>query len=216
MLPAGRAPSWGRLADDLAVALDALGIDRVSVVGWSNGGIGALAFAARHPHRVTRAVVTGAPAPHEEVPWIPEQFVGFLDQLRQMPSTAVGALAPMLGVSDPAEAIAQMGGGVDDEQALTEPGVRSTLEAMLVEAYRQGGTGVAADIVATNVVPWGFDLAAVQSRVTLLYGGSDAIVPSAHGAWYVARLADAELEVVEGTGHLLPLTHWGRLLEATR
>lgn len=48
-------------ADDLEQVLDALGIDRVAVFGYSMGGMVALSFAARHPERVT-ALVLGATA----------------------------------------------------------------------------------------------------------------------------------------------------------
>lgn len=43
-------------ADDLAAALDALGIDRIVVVGHSMGAFVALAFAHLHPDRVERLV----------------------------------------------------------------------------------------------------------------------------------------------------------------
>jgi len=210
---AGHAPSWAGLADDLAAVLKELGVAKVSVVGWSNGGIGALAFAARHPEFVARVVVVGSPAPHEEVAWIPEEFQPFLAQLREDPPNAVAALAPVMGAT-PADAVANLGGGVDDERTLGELDNRARLEAMLAEAYRQGGIGVATDIVATNVVPWGFELRDVEAPVTLLYGAGDAIISAAHGEWYASRLPRAKLEVVEGTGHLLPLTHWARVLEA--
>lgn len=211
----GQAPSWGAFADDLAEALRTLGIVRAGIAGWSNGGLGGLALAARHPSLVSRLVVAGTPAPHEEVPWIPEEFVPFLARLREDPANAVAALAPMLA-APPEAAVAELGGGPDDARALEDPERRDALQAMLVEAYRQGGVGAATDIVATNVAPWGFDLASVEAPVTLLYGGTDTLVPAVHGEWYASRLPHATLEVVDGTGHLLPLTHWERVLAAAR
>lgn len=212
-LEAGEAPSWARLADDLAYAIKEAGVSKVSVVGWSNGGIGALALAARHADLVARVVVAGTPAPHDEVAWIPEEFQPFLTQLRQDPANAVAALAPAMAAA-PADAAASLGGGVDDERTLGERDNRPRIELMLGEAYRQGGLGVATDIVATNVVPWGFELGDVEASVTLLYGATDALISVAHGEWYASRLPHATLEVVEGTGHLIPLTHWARILEA--
>lgn len=214
-LAEGDTPSWSRFADDLAEGLTQIGVRRVAVVGWSNGGIAALALAARHPTRVSRVVVTGTPAPDDEVSWIPDAYKPMLDQLRLDPAQAVPSLAPMLA-APPEAAIAELGGGVDDERTLSDPDTRAAFEAMLVEAYRQGGTGVATDIVATNVAPWGFELAAVEAPVSLIYGASDAIVPRAHGEWYASQLQDAALEVVEDTGHLVPITHWRTVLDATR
>jgi esterase len=44
-------------ARDLPVALDALGLDRVAVVGHSLGGLAAILFAAAHPERVESLVL---------------------------------------------------------------------------------------------------------------------------------------------------------------
>jgi len=48
-----------RLVDDLEGLLDALGLRTVHLVGFSMGGLTALAFAARHPDRVRTLVVAG-------------------------------------------------------------------------------------------------------------------------------------------------------------
>lgn len=45
---------------DLAAVMDALGVARCALFGWSEGGTIALAFAARHPERVSRLIVFGA------------------------------------------------------------------------------------------------------------------------------------------------------------
>jgi pimeloyl-ACP methyl ester carboxylesterase len=54
---AAAAESPDRHAADLAVLLDHLGIDTVTVVGHAGGGPATVAFAARHPDRVTGMVL---------------------------------------------------------------------------------------------------------------------------------------------------------------
>jgi 2-succinyl-6-hydroxy-2,4-cyclohexadiene-1-carboxylate synthase len=49
-----------RFADDLAVVLDALRLERVALMGYSLGGRAALHFAVRHPERLTALVVESA------------------------------------------------------------------------------------------------------------------------------------------------------------
>jgi len=44
---------------DLAAVMDAVGVHRADLFGWSEGGTIALAFAARYPDRVARLVVFG-------------------------------------------------------------------------------------------------------------------------------------------------------------
>jgi 2-succinyl-6-hydroxy-2,4-cyclohexadiene-1-carboxylate synthase len=58
-LPA-EAYTWGGTLDAVAATLDALGLDRFRLVGYSMGGRLALGFALRHPRRAVRLVVVGA------------------------------------------------------------------------------------------------------------------------------------------------------------
>jgi pimeloyl-ACP methyl ester carboxylesterase len=55
-------------ADAHASLLDALGIDRVAVVGLSAGGPSALQFALRHPHRTAALVMISAVSPLPSLP----------------------------------------------------------------------------------------------------------------------------------------------------
>lgn len=52
--------SFEQLADDFAALLTHLRLDSAYVLGWSDGGIGAVLLALRHPDKVRRLVATGA------------------------------------------------------------------------------------------------------------------------------------------------------------
>ena len=52
--------SYGLMADDMLKLLDSLKIDRVDIVGWSDGGIIGLDLAIHHPERIRRRTGTGA------------------------------------------------------------------------------------------------------------------------------------------------------------
>lgn len=56
---------WSLWAEQLAGTLDALGIERASVLGHSMGGAVAAVFAARHPDRVDRLILADAFYPPE-------------------------------------------------------------------------------------------------------------------------------------------------------
>ncbi len=217
-LPDGAVPTITGYADDAAAALAALGIDDAAVVGWSAGGRVALALAARHPDLVRSAAIIGTPAPHEDVPWIPDEHLGMIEQLTGDPGGATAALAQVFaGMADapPAAAVEMVGAGPADESALAaDPARRSRLEAMLAEAFAQGAVGMAADIVSYTVVPWGLDPTSVGARTTMFYGEGDVMISPAHGEWYVSQVPGAELRLVPGAGHLVALTAWADILAA--
>jgi pimeloyl-ACP methyl ester carboxylesterase len=52
--------NYSRMSDDMVKVLDHLKIDRVDVVGWSDGGIIGLDLAMRHPERIRRLVAISA------------------------------------------------------------------------------------------------------------------------------------------------------------
>lgn len=209
-------PSWAMVANDHVAALDQLGIDRVRVVGWSQGGLAALAMAARHNARVIDATVVGTPAPNDQVAWIPDEFVGFLAMLRNDPSSAVAALAPEFVemAADPNAAVHGLLGGPADEAALDHNGLRQRLEAMLSIAFGQQGLGLAYDIVATNIALASFDLGTIDLPVSLVYGTDDEVVPPAHGVYYRDRLPNTKLSTPRG-GHLAIAAQWPSILAGT-
>jgi len=56
----GQPLSYHQLAGDVVAVLDALKLERASVVGWSDGGVVALDLALTHPTRVAKVVAFGA------------------------------------------------------------------------------------------------------------------------------------------------------------
>jgi DNA-binding SARP family transcriptional activator/pimeloyl-ACP methyl ester carboxylesterase len=74
--PPGAQPLEGRMEDAHAV-LDAAGIERAHVLGWSEGGPLAVLLAARHPERVLSLVLYGTQAcfrQEPDYPWgVPEE-----------------------------------------------------------------------------------------------------------------------------------------------
>jgi pimeloyl-ACP methyl ester carboxylesterase len=206
-------------ADDLAAVLDSLQVERVGVVGWSAGGRVALALAARRPDLVSRLVVVATPAPDDKLPWIADGEREALERLRDLPpAEAHAALCERLDEVVPAdpfdpEALWVLGAGPTDEPVLRAPGVLARLGQMLAAAFAEGARGLAADIAGYCLQPWGFEPAAVEARTLLLYGSHDPIAEPRHGRWWHAQLPDARLEIAPGTGHLLVIPMWTRVLE---
>lgn len=206
-------------ADDIALVLHELGIDRVDVVGWSSGGRVALALAARHPDLVHRVVMQGTPAPHEEIPWIdPVMYDGLLE-LSHLPVDEIRlALTTMFeemsdGVLSDDVLFALLGVSPADNHVLMDLGARERVVSMLRHAFDQGVAGMVDDIMGPNLRPWGFCIENVKASVLLQYGDNDPIAGYAHGAWWRSHLPQARLEMLEDVGHLVAIAGWKRTLD---
>ncbi|MCX4782577.1 alpha/beta fold hydrolase [Streptomyces sp. NBC_01264] len=86
------------MRDDVLAFLDALGLERVDLVGHSLGGVVAYLAAAAQPHRIGRLVLEDAPAPLPREPVIPERPEGEL----AFDWAMVLAVRPQLDRPDPA------------------------------------------------------------------------------------------------------------------
>ncbi len=214
-------PTIAGHAADAARVVEALEAGAVDVVGWSAGGRIAAALAAARPELVRTVAIVATPAHDAEVPWVPEEHRALSAQLRQDPASAVATLqslfAPMVDAlaADDDVAAGQVVGGPPDEALLA---ARPELRRALVEMVRSGSgataAGLAADIAADQIQPWGFDPARVSAPTTCWYGADDAIVSPAHGEWWAARIPGARLTVVDGAGHLVVTPAWPDLLAA--
>lgn len=107
----------------------------------------------------------------------------------------------------------QLAAGPADDAVLAEhPDFAERLDACLTGAFAQGPIGMATDIIAQHVSDWGFDLGDVRQPVTLIYGDADPLITTEHGRHYASVLPKADLQIVEGAGHLVILEAWRRLL----
>jgi pimeloyl-ACP methyl ester carboxylesterase len=205
-------------ADDLASLLDELGLDRVSLVGWSAGGPHALAFAATQPDRVERVVLVSSAAPlhdpgtmaHLDNRW---RAVGLM--ARHAPSlmrptfngTAQSFRRDPEGVID--HSIQAM---VAVDQAVAgRPEIREQLMLAAQDAFRQGGEGIYEDAVAV-ARPWGFELSDVAVPVRLWHGCEDTTWSPSVAEALERQLRQVTSTFVPGAGHLLYLERWADIL----
>jgi pimeloyl-ACP methyl ester carboxylesterase len=208
-------PTRSAVASDLAAVVREIGVDDVALIGWSGGGMFAIEAAAALGSRVRSLSLVCTPAPDDEIRWVPDDFRGLAAHVQSDPEQALAAITEACGfyAEDP-EAVVESDPSPADAEVRARPGIAGALQTMMREGARQGAVGMAADIVAgfhNEPLP----LAAVRTPVRLWYGDADWIGPE-HGRWYADHLADAQLSIVPGAGHLLPLTNWRAILDGSR
>jgi len=190
------------MAADSVGILDALGIPKAHICGASMGGMIAQQIAVRHPDRVKSLTLmmtsTGA---------------------RKLPGPSMKVRGAMLGrPKDPTNVESVIAHYVELYRLIGSPGyppadgyVRSRLQLSVRRSYRPAGTArqmvaIAADGDRSPLV------AQIRVPAQIIHGAADPLVPLAAGRDLAAKIPDAELDVIEGMGHDLPVALWPRFV----
>lgn len=175
-------PSLDAYVDAVLATLDALALDRVTLVGLSLGGYVALRLAARAPGRLRGLVLADTRAAADG----PEARAGRVLNLALVRSRGTGALIekmlPHLLHRDAPDAVRDALRGWAADQSAEAVG-----DALLAMRDRGDATPV---------------LAAIACPTLLLVGSHDTITPPAEHAAMGAAIAGSRVEVIEGAGHL--------------
>lgn len=203
---------YGRVvADVLAGALDALGADRVHVIGNSIGNVWALRLAAAHPSRVGRVVLTGGG------PLVPEVD---LPPIIRLIASPIGALMVRLP-SGPGR----------ERSILRESGHGASLDAGRMDAFVAWRVALARETHSMRneramlraILDWrrgsfrpgltfeDAELAGIPRPALYLYGTADPVGTADLWRRVVDLLPSAELRLVGDGGHLLWFDDPGRV-----
>ncbi|MBD0692164.1 alpha/beta fold hydrolase [Streptomyces sp. CBMA123] len=190
-------PSLDLVADDLALLLDAAGIDRAVVGGLSMGGYVALAFARRHPDRLSGLLLANTRATAD---------TDAVRADRERIAAAVTARNSVRLLEDERVAARQLG---PDSQHLVER-VRTMVAAASPAAVAWAQRAMAARPDSLDV------LAGLRVPVSVLASALDALVAPEEAELMARTRPDAELTVVPGVGHLSAMESPGAFDAAAR
>ncbi|KAF0962737.1 alpha/beta fold hydrolase [Rhodococcus sp. T7] len=173
--------------------LDALGLDKVSIVGNSFGGSLALNIATRHPERVDRLVLMGSVG-------VPFPITDGLDAVWGFEPS----LEAMRGLLD---VFAYDRSLVNDElaelrlAAATRPGVQEAFSAMFPAPRQQG---VDAMVVDEDRI------AALPNDTLIIHGRDDQVIPLSNSLRLLELIERSQLHVYGRCGHWVQIEHAAR------
>jgi pimeloyl-ACP methyl ester carboxylesterase len=198
------------IADDYVALLDAIGLDRVPVMGTSGGGPHALATAACHPGRISAVTVVVGAAPlieEEAKKLVGVNAAGYAAAEKSwddLYALLVGVRERLLGdegmqgvLSDAPPA---------DRAIMQDPVWQRMSRTNTGEALRQGAEGWADESFALHQ-DWDFDLRNISASVTWWHGDDDKNAPLSAARRAVERLRKADLRVWHDAGHFASLTN---------
>ncbi|AVV44211.1 alpha/beta hydrolase [Streptomyces sp. ID05-04B] len=205
-------PGWGKSdtaepgdrdhVEALGLALDALGLDRVALIGNSMGGATTLRFTAEHPERVSHLVPMGANAPGTNMFGPPNhrsEGIRAIGRAYFDPSPAnfqamVGALANDPALAEDAD-LAQR----RSEAALARP---DHLENWKLSAPRGELNGPPQLYQAVPRL-----LGGLTVPTLLVHGRDDRAVPLENSLRLLAMIPSARLYVINNCGHWAQMEH---------
>ena len=190
------------MADDAAGLLDALGIPAAHICGASMGGMIAQQLAVRHPERVKSLtlIMTSSGS-------------------RSLPGPTLKVRSAMISrPQDPKDVNSVVDHYVKLYRLIGSPGfpaaeddLKERLGRSIRRSYRPQGTArqmvaIAADGNRSQLL----ELITVPTQV--IHGNQDPLVPAAAGIDLAARIPGAQIDLIEGMGHDLPVQLWPRFV----
>ncbi len=174
------------LSDMLAAILDECGIEWADVVGFSYGGAVAQQFAHDHPARVRKLVLAATFCGMGSVPGSQAAMMSLATPLRYYSPSYYERTARMTS------------GGVTGRDATVR-------RWMIAERRRHPPSSAGYTMQLLGILGWssrGF-LQNIPHETLVICGDDDPLVPVANGEMLARLIPRAQLEVVEGGGHLL-------------
>ena len=213
-----RPLTFPSFADDVVAMLDALEIrGPVGVMGWSVGGVHALALAARHPARVAAAQLLSTCLPLGERAvreHLSEVWKGLLWGQLAFPwlNRTTFLWLSRQWQHHPDRTIDWFIRGMRPAEARVTARFRALLRDAAVQGFAHAGRGVYDDAQAWCRPP-GFRIEDVHCPVRLWHGQTDGVWAPGNIPYLAQRLGGAPLRLLPAQGHMLYLENWTAILE---
>ncbi|MBW2060837.1 MAG: alpha/beta hydrolase [Deltaproteobacteria bacterium] len=190
------------MADDAVGLLDSLDIDKAHICGASMGGMIAQTVASRHPSCVLSLIsimsTTGDPALPQAKPEamevlltpVPEKREAYIEHSLKASRTIGSPGFPF----DEKRVRERTARGFD--RSFHPQGVARQLAAVIAHGSRKPA------------------LAKVTTPTLVIHGADDPLVPVEGGRDTASAIPEAELLIIEGMGHDLPIGAWPRIVDA--
>lgn len=195
--------------------VDALGLDKVSIVGNSMGGYFAFGFALAHPDRVSKLVIAGEPAGSADATQKMSMYHRLVGTRGLNALLFKTVLHPRSGAEGARAGLARGRLVAKPDQVATDilecfaagwelPGAVRSWYTMLEQAWDPPGRGIftRSTVLTNRLVP---ELGRLAAPTLFLWGDQDPLASPAVGRSIAAAIPNAQFQLVEDAGHLVYL-----------
>ena len=195
-----------QIAEVILGVMDSLGVETTDIAGHSMGAVGTLGAMIREPERFSRAMLVASPGFGRGLNWILRlATVSILQRFFRYDSRSDRGF-----FFDRFEA--QRTGPSAERELWKDMHFHIGNRNGAILAFRQGLRTFTGLMGQRDVVPKE-EVAKVTAPTLLVWGDSDRIIPTRHGARAKKTIPDARLEIIENCGHIVQLEAPNRLTE---
>jgi pimeloyl-ACP methyl ester carboxylesterase len=209
---------------DVNFLADSLGLERFGVLGWSGGGVFALAYLNSYPEHITNAVIAATP----NLPFDISQAhnTPFARYIIKIPFIADFAMKNMsrqiLKANNDINKFLKSRAGKqmlhayskEDLKFFSDPTWLTLLYRSMAEAFRQGNQGIKAVTEEHQIFmkPWNLDFPKILADKLFIWQGSDDKTCRVNNAYLISqKMVSAHLEVFQGKGHCVMFDNLNKL-----
>jgi pimeloyl-ACP methyl ester carboxylesterase len=208
--------------EDLRRFADALGLDRLAIIGISGGSPYALATAAAMADRVVLLALISPIGPIAECPRSVRMSALhrlIFTRMGRSPASAAAFFWSLRYLIRHAPELAYRAlmrrGAPSDRTVLARPEVKANLQAMVREGLGGGIDGARQDL-RLFCGRWGLSLRDLDVPTIVWQGSDDTIVPPAAAYHLAETLPNCRLDVIQGGGHYWAFGEIERVLDAVQ
>jgi pimeloyl-ACP methyl ester carboxylesterase len=217
-----RRTSLAQTAEDMTAFADALGLDRLAIIGVSGGGPFAIASASS---MLDRTVLLGLISPVGPIADCRGRIR--MSKLHRLIFTRIGRSPPAIASFFwSLRSLVRLAPGVayralmqrvprSDRLVLARAEVKANLQAALREGLRPGINGARQDL-RLFCAPWGLPLEDIDVPTVIWQGSDDPIVPPGAAYHLAETLPNCRLDVIQGGGHYWVFGAFERVLDAAQ
>jgi pimeloyl-ACP methyl ester carboxylesterase len=208
---------------DLNFLMNHLGIDKFGVLGWSGGGIFALAYMACFSHRVTCGIVVGTPdLPFDASIAHNTPFIKYVMKIPFLGAIAMHNMRRQVLKADSTEAFLQSIQGKQilhtcsnsDKIFFSDPTCQMLMYQSIAEAFRQK------DSIKTVfeehmlfLKPWNLPFKNIVNKLQVWHGTEDKNCPIKNAYSISHRVECSDVKVFPSQGHFVLFCNLERLVE---
>jgi|GEM_PF-4709443 len=199
------------LAEDIGAIADAYSVPTIRLLGFSAGGLFALAAARLLGERVSRVVSVGAPALH----WLDDPdreaaalTAGAWQGARDNPEQLAEALTALTRDGATLQEAMRDSLSPEDIAIIDQPGIRDRFAQTMAQATCQGAVTSAAALASElqlMVSPWRYELETLPASVHFIHGDSDQLLTVRHLEALHQSCPHSRAVILPGEGHYSPL-----------